>query len=97
MSTVAESILFSIAIAQLHKFGLAPMPRRWLTAFGDHCQGTNGSGTIFFGGCNLKCVFCQNWDVSQTKGGWALPADELADMMLKLQDETSVQAERLII
>lgn len=38
-------------------------------------QGTHGSGTVFFGGCNLKCVFCQNWDVSQTRGGWALPAD----------------------
>ncbi len=35
-------------------------------------QGWNGSGTIFFGMCNLRCVFCQNWDISQKKNGWEL-------------------------
>ena len=32
-------------------------------------QGWKGSGTIFFGMCNLRCVFCQNWDISQKKNG----------------------------
>ena len=31
----------------------------------DPLRGWNGSGTIFFGHCNLRCVFCQNWEVSQ--------------------------------
>ena len=51
-------------------------------------QGWNGSGTIFFGMCNLRCVFCQNWDISQKKNGWELDAEEIADLMLKLQNET---------
>jgi putative pyruvate formate lyase activating enzyme len=32
-------------------------------------RGWNGSGTIFFGMCNLRCVFCQNWDISQQRSG----------------------------
>ena len=51
-------------------------------------QGWNGSGTIFFGMCNLRCVFCQNWDISQKKNGWELKPEEIADLMLKLQNET---------
>jgi len=51
-------------------------------------QGWNGSGTIFFGMCNLRCVFCQNWDISQKKNGWELDGKEIADLMLKLQNET---------
>ena len=51
-------------------------------------QGWNGSGTIFFGMCNLRCVFCQNWDISQKKQGFELDAIEIADLMLKLQNET---------
>lgn len=51
-------------------------------------QGWNGSGTIFFGLCNLRCVFCQNWDISQQKNGWELKPEEIADLMLKLQNET---------
>ena len=51
-------------------------------------QGWNGSGTIFFGMCNLRCVFCQNWDISQKKNGHELDANEIADLMLKLQNVT---------
>jgi len=51
-------------------------------------QGWNGSGTIFFGMCNLRCVFCQNWDISQKKNGWELDGKEISDLMLKLQNET---------
>jgi len=49
-------------------------------------RGWNGSGTIFFGLCNLRCVFCQNWDISQQKSGKECNADEIATMMLALQD-----------
>lgn len=53
-------------------------------------SGTRGSGTIFFAGCNLRCVFCQNYQISQEfrKGGTrTLTVDELASEMLRLQDE----------
>lgn len=35
-------------------------------------QGWSGSGTVFFGLCNLRCVFCQNWDISQQRQGEVL-------------------------
>ncbi len=47
--------------------------------------GNGGSGTIFFSGCNLHCVFCQNHDISQQVGGQPMQAGELADLMLQLQ------------
>lgn len=47
--------------------------------------GRNGSGTIFFSHCNLRCVFCQNWDISQQGRGQEISAAELAAMMLELQ------------
>jgi putative pyruvate formate lyase activating enzyme len=51
----------------------------------DCLRGWNGSGTIFFAGCNLRCVFCQNFDVSwEVRGREALP-ERLAAMMLELQ------------
>ena len=51
----------------------------------DCLRGTHGSGTIFFAFCNLRCVFCQNWDISQAPGGHELPAEAIADLMLQLQ------------
>jgi putative pyruvate formate lyase activating enzyme len=51
-------------------------------------SGTRGSGTIFFAGCNLRCVFCQNHQISQefeTTRTTTLTADSLADEMLRLQ------------
>jgi putative pyruvate formate lyase activating enzyme len=45
-----------------------------------------GSGTIFFSWCNLRCVFCQNCDVSQEGAGKEVDAQQLAAMMLELQD-----------
>jgi putative pyruvate formate lyase activating enzyme len=48
-------------------------------------RGTSGSGTIFFSGCNLHCVFCQNADISQQNYGLHVSADKLAQMMLALQ------------
>jgi len=51
----------------------------------DCLRGCCGSGTIFFGGCNLRCVFCQNFDISQRADGDELNADQLAGLMLQLQ------------
>jgi len=54
----------------------------------DCLRGTRGSGTIFLAGCNLRCVFCQNWDISQRRGaGPEMDADRLADLMLALQEQ----------
>jgi putative pyruvate formate lyase activating enzyme len=48
-------------------------------------RGSRGSGTIFFSGCNLRCVFCQNHDISWDVRGERATADRLATMMLELQ------------
>ena len=47
--------------------------------------GKGGSGTIFLTHCNLRCVFCQNWGISQLGRGAERSTDELAGMMLRLQ------------
>ena len=51
----------------------------------DCLRGWQGSGTIFFGLCNLRCVFCQNWDISQQHVGRECTAEAIADFMLDLQ------------
>jgi len=48
-------------------------------------RGRRGSGTIFFGWCNLRCVFCQNWQISQTRSGVEVDAGKLASIMVDLQ------------
>ncbi len=48
-------------------------------------SGTHGSGAIFFGGCPLGCVYCQNKDISHEKNGEEYSVSELADAMLSLQ------------
>ena len=47
--------------------------------------GLRGSGTIFFSGCNLKCDYCQNFDISHLEYGDEVTSDELANIMLSLQ------------
>jgi len=47
--------------------------------------GVGGSGTIFLSSCNLACVFCQNWEISQLRLGHEVTDQELATMMLDLQ------------
>lgn len=49
--------------------------------------GNKGAGTIFFSGCNLHCVYCQNFQISQQGIGKNYSIKELADMMLKLQND----------
>ncbi|MHC1729822.1 MAG: radical SAM protein [Syntrophobacteraceae bacterium] len=48
-------------------------------------SGSRGSGTIFFSGCTLKCIFCQNYPISQLGVGRLISAEELASGMLDLQ------------
>lgn len=53
-------------------------------------SGSRGSGTIFFANCTLRCVFCQNYQISQSPSAFASQtgsAAQLADIMLRLQDE----------
>ncbi len=49
-------------------------------------SGVRGSGTIFFSGCNLHCVHCQNYPISQLRHGKDVRAPDLADAMLDLQN-----------
>ena len=48
-------------------------------------SGTNGSGAIFFSGCPLKCVYCQNKEISHGLKGEAITVERLAEIMLELQ------------
>src|SRR5581483_10412344 len=73
------------------KTGRYAVVSSWFPHFGeeDCLRGWNGSGTIFFGHCNLRCVFCQNFDIRQAiRPGGAAPGHrpaEIAAMMLALQ------------
>ncbi len=62
-----------------------------VSSFGPHhgeedcLRGWAGSGTIFFSWCNLRCVYCQNWEISWKGEGREVSVEELAEMMLSLQ------------
>lgn len=49
-------------------------------------SGTNGSGTIFFSHCNLKCIYCQNYQISEENMGYEITPEEFADICLELQE-----------
>ncbi|KAI9652296.1 MAG: hypothetical protein M1831_007082 [Alyxoria varia] len=49
-------------------------------------QGHHGSGSVFFSGCNMRCVFCQNHDIAHTRNGFDLDPEGLAEWMMKLQE-----------
>lgn len=53
----------------------------------DVLVGRGGSGTIFLSGCNLSCVFCQNYDISQLRRGQVVGQDDFVQMMLILQKQ----------
>lgn len=53
-------------------------------------SGTRGSGTVFFSGCNLRCVFCQNHDIAIGRVGKEIEIEDLAQIFLKLQKEGAV-------
>lgn len=50
-------------------------------------SGKNGSGTIFFSNCNLKCVFCQNYTISHENFGKEITVNRLAEIFINLQDK----------
>lgn len=50
-------------------------------------SGESGSGTVFFSHCTMKCVFCQNYDISTCSGGRDITIDELAEGYLSLQEQ----------
>jgi putative pyruvate formate lyase activating enzyme len=66
--------------------------RAWVASFGPHhgeenpLRGWNGSGTIFFGWCNLRCIYCQNHDISQDAAGRPMSSEGLAAVMVALQE-----------
>jgi putative pyruvate formate lyase activating enzyme len=69
--------------------GIADMPV--VSSVGPHfgeesvLVGSGGSGTIFFAGCNLGCIFCQNFDISHHRHGQEVTVEQLAGSMLRLQ------------
>ena len=50
-------------------------------------SGTNGSGTVFFSGCNLNCQFCQNYEISENHFGKEISIERLSEIFLELQDK----------
>ncbi|KAI8261882.1 hypothetical protein K4K58_000997 [Colletotrichum sp. SAR11_239] len=59
-------------------------------------QGHNGSGAVFFSGCNLRCVFCQNHDIAHQRNGQDLTPEELGEWYIKLQQVGRVHNINLI-
>ena len=50
-------------------------------------SGKNGSGTVFFSNCNLACIYCQNYEISQLGKGREITIEELAEIFLKQQEK----------
>lgn len=84
--------LASVSHALLH-YGEEPvlsgLPGRASKATGNTSHPA-GSGTIFFSGCNLKCLFCQNYQLSWLNRGEQVSDEELALMMLQLQEKNAL-------
>ena len=66
--------------------GALPMVSSYGPHFGEErpLVGRRGSGTIFLSYCNLKCIYCQNYDISHLGEGREIPVEELGEMMLSL-------------
>ena len=67
----------------------APMVVRAAPHYGEEpcISGTRGSGTVFFAGCNLRCVFCQNHAISRGLAGRTVSVQQLRDIFLRLRDQ----------
>lgn len=63
-----------------------PVIARAAPHFGEEpcISGTNGSGTVFFSGCSLRCIYCQNYSVSHEKKGYEITTDELRSIFFGL-------------
>ncbi|MBZ9569687.1 radical SAM protein [Patescibacteria group bacterium] len=70
------------------KLGRLPMVSAFHSHFGEESVlvGSFGSGTIFFTSCNLACVYCQNYEISQLRVGKEISSERLAEMMINLQN-----------
>jgi len=68
--------------------GLVPLVSSAFPHFGEEppLVGYHGSGTIFFTHCNLRCVFCQNYDISHLGNGQSMTSSDMARVMIKLQE-----------
>lgn len=69
--------------------GTLPVVARVAPHFGEEpcISGTKGSGTVFFSGCTLKCVYCQNYEISDGHKGRAITPKELADCYKRLEEQ----------
>jgi len=72
--------------------GYLPIVSSYTPHFGEEpvLSGSNGAGNIFFGNCNLRCVFCQNFEISQNwknEKGHEISFEQLAEIMLELQNK----------
>ena len=71
----ACGILPKVALASIHKWE-------------EPCiSGTNGSGTVFFSGCNLRCCYCQNYTLSHQRFGKEVSSERLGEIFLELQEQ----------
>jgi len=70
------------------KTGMNALVSSYNPHFGEEAPlvGSHGSGTIFFTHCNLLCIFCQNFDISHQGYGEEISNEQLADLMLQLQN-----------
>ncbi len=50
-------------------------------------SGKNGAGTVFFSGCNLRCVYCQNYSISNAETGRAVTVERLSDIFIELMEK----------
>ncbi len=71
------------------KSGVLPIVSSYSPHYGEESclVGRGGSGTIFFTFCNLHCIYCQNYDISQDGVGREVSHERLAEMMLELQQQ----------
>ena len=77
----------SVQMGRCHVGAEVVVARASLHMWEEPCiSGENGSGTVFFTGCPLSCVYCQNRSISGGDNGVVLSSTELADVFLKLQD-----------
>jgi putative pyruvate formate lyase activating enzyme len=69
--------------------GLLPRVASYGPHFGEEppLVGRHGSGTVFLSGCNMRCVFCQNYEISRLSTGNEISCEDLAGIMLSLQEQ----------
>lgn len=71
------------------KMGELPVVARVAPHYGEEpcISGTKGSGTVFFSGCTMRCVYCQNYEISNEDGGRTITSERLAECYKELEDK----------